>query len=123
MVDTEHLTHIFEILACPKRWRIIQELRERPLYVTELKNILGIKQSGVSQHLRVLMDAGMVQCQTETGIVRREGMRNYRKHFPVSKRIYSLVPDRFCEAAEELDVFRALPGREDSKGVLTIQIA
>jgi DNA-binding transcriptional ArsR family regulator len=51
---------VFEALAEPMRRRILDLLRERPHLVGELVDALGISQPGVSKHLRVLREAGLV---------------------------------------------------------------
>jgi DNA-binding transcriptional ArsR family regulator len=50
----------FEILADPNRRRILDLLRERELPVGELVGHLSLSQPGVSKHLRVLREAGLV---------------------------------------------------------------
>jgi DNA-binding transcriptional ArsR family regulator len=52
---------IYEALAEPMRRRILDLLRERPRLVGELVDALGISQPGVSKHLRVLREAGLVR--------------------------------------------------------------
>ncbi len=51
----------FEILADPTRRRILDLLRERERPVGELVELLGLSQPGVSKHLRVLREAGLVE--------------------------------------------------------------
>jgi DNA-binding transcriptional ArsR family regulator len=50
----------FEVLAEPRRRAILDLLRRRPHLVGELTDELGISQPGVSKHLRVLREAGLV---------------------------------------------------------------
>ena len=50
----------FEVVAEPTRRRILDLLRERPRPVGELVEVLGLSQPGVSKHLRVLRDGGLV---------------------------------------------------------------
>ena len=50
----------FEVLAEPTRRRILDLLLERPRPVGELVARLAISQPGVSKHLRVLREAGLV---------------------------------------------------------------
>lgn len=60
----------FEILAEPARRQILDLLRERERSVGELVERLSLSQPGVSKHLRVLRDAGLVS-------VRPEGQRRW----------------------------------------------
>lgn len=55
------LSAIFKALCVETRVRIIQELKGQPLCVNALAARLGVTHSAVSQHLRVLRDAGLVQ--------------------------------------------------------------
>lgn len=55
----------FEILAEPTRRRILDLLRERERSVGELVRELGVSQPGVSRHLRVLREAGLVEARVD----------------------------------------------------------
>ena len=57
MVDTAEL---FKILAADKRIEIIEQLKSGEMTVNALAETLGITQSAVSQHLRILKSAGLV---------------------------------------------------------------
>jgi ArsR family transcriptional regulator len=52
---------IFKALADPTRLRIMLLLRKRELCVCELMFILGMEQSRVSRHMRVLREAGLAE--------------------------------------------------------------
>ena len=52
-----------KLLSVPARVRIVQLLRGRALSVGALSSRLGITQGAVSQHLRVLRDAGVVAAE------------------------------------------------------------
>ena len=91
---------MFDILADPTRRRIIEALRggERP--VGELVAEVGIAQSGVSRHLRILDEAGFVD-------VRADGQR----------RLYSLRPEPFQRLDRWMAGYRQLwEGRLDRLG-------
>jgi DNA-binding transcriptional ArsR family regulator len=60
----------FDVLAEPTRRRILDLLRERARPVGELVELVGLSQPGVSKHLRVLRDAGLVG-------VRRDAQRRW----------------------------------------------
>jgi DNA-binding transcriptional ArsR family regulator len=55
----------FEVLAEPTRRTILDLLRERERSVGELVDRLTISQPGVSKHLRVLREAGLVEVRTD----------------------------------------------------------
>jgi len=52
---------LFKILSVDKRIEIIELLKKEPMSVNALSEALGITQSAVSQHLRVLKGAGLVK--------------------------------------------------------------
>ncbi len=66
-------------------------LRDHPATVTELAAALTIARPGVSRHLRVLREAGLVS-------VEQEGQR----------RIYSLRPEALVEVDEWLEPYARL---------------
>jgi ArsR family transcriptional regulator len=58
---------LFRLLGDDARLRILRLLNAERLNVTELTSILGIAQSGVSRHLGLLKDAGLVEEQRDGG--------------------------------------------------------
>jgi DNA-binding transcriptional ArsR family regulator len=87
MVDAS----LFQTLADPSRLRIVEAMRRGECAVGELVQRVDIQQSGVSRHLRILHDAGLVR-------VRPDGQR----------RLYSLCPEPFRELDAWLDGYRAM---------------
>jgi DNA-binding transcriptional ArsR family regulator len=81
----------FELVAEPTRRRILDLLRERARPVGELVKLLGLSQPGVSKHLRLLREAGLVQ-------VRRDGQH----------RLYQLDPKPLAELDDWLEPYREL---------------
>lgn len=55
------VVRLFKALGDENRLRIVKMLQERPLCVCELTDVLGVAQSCVSWHLRLLKDAGLVE--------------------------------------------------------------
>ena len=55
------IVKIFKALADPTRLRITLLLRRRELCVCELMAVLGMEQSRVSHHMRVLREAGIAE--------------------------------------------------------------
>jgi len=60
MPDTEKIAKVFKVLSVETRVRMIELLKRRPLCVNALAQTLKITPAAVSQHLRVLRDAGLV---------------------------------------------------------------
>ncbi len=56
---------MFEVLAEPHRRRILDLLREGEQAVGDLVSALGLSQPGVSKHLRVLRQAGLVEVRVD----------------------------------------------------------
>ncbi len=54
------VAELFKILAGNKRIEIIEQLKQGEMTVGALAEVLGITQSAVSQHLRILKSAGLV---------------------------------------------------------------
>jgi len=87
----------FDVLAEPTRRRILDLLLEGESSVGGLVQRLKLSQPGVSKHLRVLRDAGLVS-------VRGEAQR----------RIYGVRPEPLGEIDEWLEPYRRLwAGRLD----------
>ena len=57
----KNVVKIFKALSDPTRLRIMLLLRRRELCVCELMFILGMEQSRVSHHMRILRDAGIAE--------------------------------------------------------------
>lgn len=55
------IVRIFKALADPNRLRITLLLRRSELCVCELTAVLGMEQSRVSHHMRVLREAGLAE--------------------------------------------------------------
>lgn len=73
-------------LGDPTRLRIVERLVERPFAVVDLARELPVSRSAVSQHLRILKDAGLV-------IDERAGNR----------RIYRVDPEALAALRGHLD--------------------
>jgi len=81
---------MFEVLVEPRRRRILDLLRGGEQTVGDLVSELGMSQPGVSKHLRVLREAGLVK-------VRADGQR----------RLYRLRTEPLREIDEWLAPYRA----------------
>jgi DNA-binding transcriptional ArsR family regulator len=69
------MTTAFEVVAEPRRREILDLLRARERSVGELVEDTALSQPGVSKHLRVLRDAGLVT-------VRADGQRRFYRISP-----------------------------------------
>src|SRR6266849_1847197 len=83
-------------LAEPNRLQIVELLRRKPRAVGEIVEQLGLRQTNVSKHLRVLSEAGVVQvharAQQRIYSLRAEPFRELEVWFERSR---STVEDRF----------------------------
>jgi DNA-binding transcriptional ArsR family regulator len=88
----------WEALGDPSRRAIVACLAERPRAVGELAEALPISRPAVSQHLKVLKDAGLV---TDRAVGTR--------------RVYRLNPVGMAALRDQLETFwtRALDGYQD----------
>ena len=59
------MSSLFDVLVDPSRRAILDLLRERERSVGELVGELGLSQPGVSKHLRVLREAGLVRVRVD----------------------------------------------------------
>jgi DNA-binding transcriptional ArsR family regulator len=86
-------------LGDPSRFAIVQCLADRPRAVGDLAEELPITRQAVSQHLRVLKDAGLVSSQADG-----------------TRRIYRLNPAGVAALKDQLDTFwrRALDGFQNT---------
>jgi DNA-binding transcriptional ArsR family regulator len=80
-----NLEKAFEALGDPTRLAIFQRIATRPHSVGEIAGHLPVSRPAVSQHLRVLKDAGLV-ADVKDGTrrvyeVRPEGVEALRKYF------------------------------------------
>ena len=81
---------VLEVIAEPTRRRILDAVRDGERSVGELVERVGMHQPGVSRHLKVLRDAGLVE-------VRRDAQR----------RLYRLRPEPLMELDAWLEPYRA----------------
>jgi DNA-binding transcriptional ArsR family regulator len=82
---------VLQALADPSRRTVLEILRSHPATAGELAEALPIARPGVSRHLRVLREVGLVD-------VRQDAQR----------RIYTLRPEALAEVDEWLEPYRAL---------------
>ena len=81
---------VLDVIAEPTRRRILDAVRGGERSVGELVDVVGMPQPGVSRHLKVLRDAGLVD-------VRQDAQR----------RLYRLRPEPLMELDAWLEPYRA----------------
>jgi ArsR family transcriptional regulator len=89
---------LYRMLGDEARLRILRLLAEERLNVTELTRVLGIAQSGVSRHLGLLKDSGLVEEQKEGGYT------YYRTARPDDGRaepIWDVLAEQFARGASD----------------------
>lgn len=80
---------VLDVIAEPTRRRILDEVRRGECSVGDLVDRVGMHQPGISRHLKVLRDAGLVD-------VRRDAQR----------RLYRLRPEPLMELDAWLEPYR-----------------
>ena len=81
----------FDVLAEPTRRRILDLIRDQERPVNELVATLAVSQPGVSKHLRVLREAGLVEVRTDA-----------------QRRLYRVRPEPLAEIDAWLAPYRRL---------------
>jgi DNA-binding transcriptional ArsR family regulator len=87
-VKTNDPPHALDALGDPTRRAIFEQLGERPSAVVDLADRLPVSRPAVSQHLKVLKEAGLVR-DVQMG----------------TRRVYSLNPDGLEGLRDYLDRF------------------
>ena len=82
---------VLQALADPSRRTMLEILRDHPATVNELSDALPIARPGVSRHLRVLREAGLVEVEQQAQF-----------------RIYRLSPAPLAELDDWLGDYREL---------------
>src|SRR6187455_1983381 len=100
-----NLSAAFAALAEPTRQQIFERLARKALAVGDLAEGLPVTRSAVSQHLKILKDAGLVTSRTE-------GTRNIYQVDPRGVAAMRDYLDRFWERA--LANFKREVEKEDS---------
>ncbi len=62
-VDVDHLVEVLKAIAHPVRLQIVLLLCEQKHTVSELQQVIGVRPSGVSQHLAQLRRLGLVSVE------------------------------------------------------------
>jgi DNA-binding transcriptional ArsR family regulator len=81
--------NVLEAIAEPTRRRILDAVRDEERSVGDLVEIVGMHQPGVSRHLKVLRDAGLVEARPDA-----------------QRRLYRLRPEPLQELDAWLEPYR-----------------
>ena len=105
------LAPLFEVVAEPRRRRILDLLRDGERPVGDLVGALGLSQPAVSKHLRVLREAGLVDVRVDAQRrlyrLRAEPLRALDEWLAPYRRLWS---ERLDRLARHLDT---MPDEED----------
>ncbi|MCS0499689.1 winged helix-turn-helix transcriptional regulator [Schumannella luteola] len=85
---------LLDVIADPQRRTLLDALSNGPATVTELAGLVPIARPGVSRHLRILREAGLVEV-----------------HADAQRRVYELRSEPLIELDEWLAPYRALWGQ------------
>jgi ArsR family transcriptional regulator len=93
-MDMKEASALYRLLGDEARLRLLRVLSAERLNVTELTGVLGLAQSGVSRHLGLLKDAGLVAEE-------RDGGFSYYRAAPVSGSLGDVLKRQFEGAADD----------------------
>jgi predicted transcriptional regulator len=109
-LESDELDMILQVVENPVRRKIIKRLSQEPAYQLQLSKELGLGQSLVAKHLKIMKDAGMVAVTGE------ESARGPdRKRYSLARRVtitMDLGPNLFIEKGT---AFGARPGKDRSE--------
>jgi ArsR family transcriptional regulator len=97
-MDMKGASSLYRLLGDDVRLRILRLLARERLNVTELTSVLGLAQSGVSRHLGLLRDSGLVDERREGGFT------YYRAALPAANGlapVWDLLGRQFAEATDD----------------------
>jgi SAM-dependent methyltransferase len=101
-VDVNRASALYRVLGDEARLRLLRVLDRERLNVTELTGIVGLAQSGVSRHLGLLKDAGLVSEEKDAGYT-------YYRLAPSpsendNRALWSALKEQFAAAASDAGV-------------------
>jgi len=107
---------IFNALSEPNRLRIVDLLLDGPLTVGEIADRLELRQPQASKHLRILLDAGLVEVQADANRrrykLRTEPFRELDAWLETYRGVWE---ERFEQLEQYLQKLRARGAREEGK--------
>src|SRR5580693_6341840 len=101
-MDMNRASALYRVLGDEARLRLLRVLDRERLNVTELTGIVGLAQSGVSRHLGLLKDAGLVSEEKDAGYT-------YYRLAPLlsendNQALWSALKEQFAAAASDAGV-------------------
>ena len=109
---------LFRLLADPTRLRLLRVLAHDRFNVSELTNILAVAQSGVSRHLGLLKDAGLVAEEREAGYVyyrlARDDAEEHAAVWPMLTQHFDSVASEKGVAADDARMQEVLRHRKEN---------
>jgi len=107
MEPAHQIARICKVLGVEARVRIVQMLKRQVLCVGALAARLDITQGAVSQHLRILRDAGLVAAQK----------RGYYVHYMINEKTFrewkAVLDDLLSVSASDAERGEPCAGRKD----------
>ena len=88
------LINVIKALAHENRLRILNLVKEKPLCVCEIRNILEINQSNASRHLRKLKNTGLVEDSKKAQWVYYQLNKNQLEEYPFIKALLEEEVDK-----------------------------
>ena len=116
-LDSEQLIARFKALADPVRLRLAALCGVAECSVSELTLVTGLSQPRVSQHLKVLVDAALLERFRDGHFVYYRVAAN-RADVAARRRLLGLLPANEPEFARDLDKLRGLRGELTADGEL-----
>ena len=107
-MNVEKISKLCRALSVDTRVRIVDALRNGPLCVGALTCRLGITQSAVSQHLRVLKEAGIVRTE------RRGNFIHYQLNDSEMQNFINIVGNMFLDRGGDEPIQDETKGGEHS---------
>jgi ArsR family transcriptional regulator len=95
----KELSALYRLLGDEARLRLLRVLSEERLNVKELTAVLGLAQSGVSRHLGLLKDAGLIEETREGGFVFYAAAAPNGE--PLRVDVWSALRSRFADVSED----------------------
>jgi len=94
-MDTTEMAKISKALADPTRLQIYEDIAAQPdMYCGEIIERHGLTPGTISHHLKVLMEAGLIEC-------RREGQFVYNRIVPQTMQDYTQTLARMTRSTKQ----------------------
>ena len=98
MLEGDEVARLLDILGNRNRRRIIQLLRQKPCFVTEISERLMISPKAVIEHLHIMENGKILSSRSD---VRRRKYYYISQDFNVEVNLYSVAEKKACVSVEE----------------------